>query len=554
MDSQEPLTNEQSRPVHLNDYLKVLRERWWVIVVCVLVILVAVMVQSYRQTPQYSATAKIVRQQGSLESALFGTQFLQYSDPVRALQTAASTVTVEGVATLVKQELNSQRSLTELSGMVTATPDTKSDVISIAAVGTSAGETADVANSFARQFITYSADADKQAIGLAQRVVQKQIDAMSAGELASNSGLLLVSRLEELAIIQELQTGGYNVSQPATAPGAPFSPQPFRNGVLALAVGLVLGLGLAFLLEYLDKRIKDEETMEREFGLPILATVPVVGGKWQDIPKGRSDIAIGFAEKQSPMIESFRTLRSNLQYFSVDKELRTVLITSSLPREGKTTTTINLGLSLALAGFRVIVVEADLRRPMIHKYLKLSNDVGVSSLLAGTHTFTEAMQLVRVDDYMPDTTRRRTHAGADALLMQKNFYCITSGPLPPNPSELVGSLKMQELLRQAADNADYVLVDTPPLLVVADTLSLAPKVDGVLLTARLFNTTRDEAQASVALLERVGAHAIGVVAGGVKMHRSYYRKGYYKGYDKRYGYGYGYGPYASEPEGSKPAT
>jgi Mrp family chromosome partitioning ATPase len=397
-----------------------------------------------------------------------------------------------------------------------------------------------VANAFARDFIVYQQTTNKSLLEVARQVLDKQIGSMSTTDLASTRGQSLVQRLEELGIIEQMQTGGFLVSERALAPESPFSPQPVRNAVLALVVGLILGLGLAFLLEYLDRRIKDEQTLEKVFGLPVLATVPMVGGSWRERRKGHSDLPIGFADKHSPLLESFRTLRSNLQYFGVDKEIRTILVTSPLPREGKSTVSINLALGLALSGARVIVLEADLRRPMLHTYLKLGNEVGISNVLAGTHTFAEAMQLVRVDDYMPEDARRRMSSGsAEGLLLQKNLYCLTSGPFPPNPAELVGSLKMQELLQSAAESADYVIVDSPPLLLAADAVTLAALVDGVLLTARLFSTTRDEAQAARELLERVGARVIGAVASGGRLSQSYYRGGYQKGY--RYGYGYGYG-------------
>ena len=536
MDSQDTFTYEQADAADLADYLRVIKARWWVIVVCVVVVLGASVYRSTGQTPLYRATAKIVRQQGSLEATVFGSQFLQNQDPVREMQTAAGLVTVEEVATLVKKELGSQRSPGDLADMVTAAPDSKSDVISISAVSTAPGEAADVANAFARNAIVYRQTTDKNFMQIAKRVLEKQIAGMTSLERTSDQGRYLVQRLEQLNIIEEIQTGGFAVSQRAVAPRSPFSPQPFLDAALALAIGLVLGVGLAFLLEYLDKRIKDEQTLEKEFGLPVLATVPIVGGGWRKRRTGRSDLTIGFADRQSPLIESFRTLRSNLQYFAVDKELRTILVTSALPREGKTTVSINLGLSLALSGARVILVEADLRRPMLHTYLKLGNEIGVSNVLAGKHSLAEAMQLVRVDDYLPKDTRRRLPFGAEDLLLQRNLYCVTSGPLPPNPAELMGSSKMQELLREAVEAADYVIVDAPPLLLAADPLSLAPLVDGVLLTARLYVTTRDEAKAARGLLHRVGANVIGAVALGGRLSR-----GYYKGYGGSYGYGYGDG-------------
>jgi Mrp family chromosome partitioning ATPase/capsular polysaccharide biosynthesis protein len=536
MENQDTFQNEQADVADLTDYLKVVRARWWVIVLCVAVVLGAAIYSSANKTPLYKATAKIVRQQGSLEAALFGTSFLQYQDPVRLTQTAAGLVTVEEVAVLVKKDLGSSLSPSELSAMVTGTPDSKSDVISITAVSTSAQGAADVANAFARDFIVYRQTTDKSLLEVARQVLEKQIASMNAADTASARGTALVQRLEELSIIEQIQTGGFSVSEKAKAPESPFSPQPLRNAVLALVVGLVLGLGLAFLLEYLDRRVKDEPTLEKLLGAPVLASVPLIGTGRRGRRTPRSDVPIGFTDKRSPLIESFRTLRSNLQYFGVDSQLRTIMVTSALPREGKSTVSINLGLSLALSGARVIVLEADLRRPMLHNYLKLGNEVGISNALAGTHTFAEAMQLVRVDDFMPEDARRRLPAGAEDLLLQKNLYCITSGPLPPNPSELMGSGKMLDLLRSATETADYVIVDTPPVLLASDAVTLSTHVDAVLLTARLYSTTRDEAAAAREALERVGARVIGAVAFGGRPSQG----GYYRGY-RRYGYGGGYG-------------
>jgi receptor protein-tyrosine kinase len=186
-------------------------------------------------------------------------------------------------------------------------------------------------------------------------------------------------------------------------------------------------------------------------------------------------------------------------------------------------TAINLGLSLALSGERVVIVEADLRRPMLHTYLGLSNEIGVSSVLAGANTFAEAMQLVQLDEFVAQEGTRR-----DSGSLSKNIYCITSGPLPPNPAELAGSHRMQELIDKAAESADYVLVDSPPLLLVADGLSLAKYVDGVIVAALLDETTRDEARQMMSMLQRVGANPVGIVAGGVKENKSVSRKyGYY---------------------------
>jgi capsular exopolysaccharide synthesis family protein len=285
------------------------------------------------------------------------------------------------------------------------------------------------------------------------------------------------------------------------------------------------------LAERLDRRIKDEEGMEREFGLPVLAAVPSVGGRWGAASASgsglgkRSHAPIGFSTPTSLLLEPFRRLRSNLQYFNVDRKMQVILITSALPQQGKTITTLNLGLILALSGERVIMIESDLRRPMLHTYLGMTNDLGVTSILAGTSSFGEAMQLVQVDEYVASEVL--TH---DPARLSKNLYCITSGPLPPNPAELINSHRMQELIEEATQAADYVLIDTPPLLLVADALSLAKGVDGVIITARANSTTRDEAKRVTTMLERVGANAVGVVVGDVRVGRGnyYYKYGYYR--------------------------
>ena len=211
------------------------------------------------------------------------------------------------------------------------------------------------------------------------------------------------------------------------------------------------------------------------------------------------------------------------------------LITSGLPQEGKTVTTVNLALSLALSGKRVIVVEADLRRPMVHEYLGVDRAPGLSDVLAGTKGATEVLQLVKADEFLPAFGRRQ-EGEVDPRLLQRNFYVMTSGPLPPNPAELLASDRMAAVVKELAGLTDCVIIDTPPLLMVSDALTVAQHVDGVILTALLGSTTRDEAQEVRSQLERAGVRVIGVVAGGAKRGHSYYRTRGYKGYAYKYGY------------------
>jgi len=411
-----------------------------------------------------------------------------------------------------------------------------SDLVTISAVSTDPNEAAAVANAYAEEFIIYRRNADREAVAAAREAVRDQLSLLTPEQLESGYALMLQEKDETLRILETMQDGRFAMLNSAVAPVRPFTPQTRRNLVLALVVGLVLGAGLAFLIEYLDKRVKDEKTLERVTGLPVLASVPAVGGKWKDTKRGtRSNGVVGFEGSSSLLLESFRTLRSSLQYFDVDRTLNSIVITSGLPQEGKSVTTVNLAVSLALSGHRVVILEADLRRPMMHQYLSLDNEAGLSTVLAAKTTLGKATQLVQMDVLVPAKERIEKDEGG-SLSLRKNLYCLPSGPLPPNPAELLGSAKMGQIIHDLKKTCDYLLIDTPPVLPVSDSLLIAPHADAVILTARLYSSTREELEEVRSLLSRAGVRVLGVVAGGIKKKRGYYyRRGYGYGYD--YGYG-----------------
>ncbi len=524
---ESPLPAQQEiETIELADYLRVLRERKWVVLLTTLVVVFTVLLISFLQTPRYRASAKILYSKTNFETALFDMPLFQTRNQERDIQTGASLVKVDAVAQEVRAELGTDREIDELVDMVTVEPQGATDVIAISAVSDDPKEAAAVAQSFATQFIEFRRNTDRAAIIDARDQVGKQLEALTAEERRSEYGLMLREKFESLQILEQFQDGGFRLVQPADVPEAPFSPQPLRNGALALVVGLVLGVGLAFLLAYLDRRLKDEEALERAFQLPVLASIPALGGRWlrkrEDLGL-RSDLPVGFPDRNSPLLEPFRVLRSNLQFLNYDGNLKVILITSGLPQQGKSITSINLSVSLALSGHRVLLVEADLRRPMLHEYLGLDNQIGATSVLSGQQTFSEAIQLVRTDEFAPDAPGRRT-----GTRLQKNMYALTSGPLPPNPAELVGSDRMEELVERAREAADYVIVDSPPLLLASDALNLAKYCDGIILATRVNETTRDDAREIRAALGRSGARILGLVAGGVKLDRQkYYSYGAY---------------------------
>jgi receptor protein-tyrosine kinase len=275
------------------------------------------------------------------------------------------------------------------------------------------------------------------------------------------------------------------------------SPKPTRNIVIAAILGLVLGLVAAFLRDHFDRGLRTREEVERAFNVPVIGQIPFARLR-------RRDRRVVFWQGFGEVAEAFRALRANLQYLAVKRPLRTILITSASPQQGKTTVAANLALAIARSGATTIVLEGDLRRPRLDDAFDTPpHGPGLTSVLVGAMDVDEAI----VDVPMPIAP------SADAGTGERDgrLSFLPSGPQPPNPSELLSSLQMTKLLDRLALTYDYVLIDSPPVLVVADALELARLVDGVVLVARRNQSTTDEARELRAMVERLGINLLGVV-------------------------------------------
>jgi len=527
MDSAPP-SGGQSTDLDLSRVVGVLRERKWVVVgLAILAVLVSFTI-SFLSTPQYRATARVLQENATLTEALFGATVFQITNRERALMTAADLVELNQVAGLVRAELGTSRSIPSLKRMIEVTTEKTADIINITAIGPEADEVAAVANSFARQFVKFRQETDRQILQKARTQIEAQLALMSPEDQASTRGLTLSQKAEELSVLESMQTGGFALAQEAVTPSSAFSPSTYLNAAIALIIGILAGLALILLLHVLDRRIKDEETVEREFGAPVIASVPRVGRRWNTARGKRSRTAVGFSGPGLPVLEAFRTLRSNLKFFEIEHELNTLLVTSSLPGEGKTNSAINLALSLSLSGSRVILLDADLRRPMVGEYLELKSPLGLTNVLAGSQWISDVVQTV-------GTSKLVVATGADPRsdsvgpIAKKNLLCVASGPVPPNPSELLSSPRMNDVIEQLAKLCDYLVIDGPPLLLVSDALDLAGKVGGVIVVARLYSTKSEDAKATRESLSRVGITPLGVVVTDARKARQYYREygGYY---------------------------
>jgi receptor protein-tyrosine kinase len=266
----------------------------------------------------------------------------------------------------------------------------------------------------------------------------------------------------------------------ATVPSSPITPNKVLNIGLGLVVGLLIGVGVAVLREVLDNTVKGPSDFE-EMGAPVLGLVPY------DKRTPRSPIAFR-SDPHSSRSEAYRQLRTNLQFVDVDNPPRIIAVTSAVPGEGKTTTAINLAAALAEAGARVCLVEADLRRPSIAKALGLVGDVGFTTVVIGKAPVETVLQ----------------NAG-------RNLAVLTSGPIPPNPSELLITKHARQVIAELARNVDFTIIDTPPLLPVTDGAEVATMADATLLVHRASKTTRDQAARSIAALDKVNRHPVGVI-------------------------------------------
>jgi capsular exopolysaccharide synthesis family protein len=328
----------------------------------------------------------------------------------------------------------------------------------------------------------------------------------------------LIDRNKETGLETELKATNVRIVERAEKPGAPFSPNRTRAYQLALLIGLALGIGLTLLFENFDNTVRTPEDV-KAMGLPFLGMIPAV------VPSAGATAVRPAALRQpdGPVAEAYRVVRTNLLFSTVGEGGRALLVTSTNPGEGKTTTAANLALSLAANGARVLVVDADLRRPTLHQHFGISKTPGLSDVIIGKRQISEAILTPR----------------------GKGFHVLPCGYVPPNPAELLGSQVMREIVGALKTRYDWVLIDTPPVLAMADTPVLCPYVDGVILVIASEASSRPAVQRSVDQLAGVGGSVIGAVLNKVDLKRNSY---YYSQY-----YGEYYRSYYAEPE-SRPVV
>ena len=503
----------------LERVLAVLRRRWWVIAGITLIVTVATFVFSEGQRKEYTARTSVLFENQSLSQEVSGLQ------PGAASPIIESDLMSTNIQLLTQQSAVAARTAQIVGHGLTPAgvwhalsiaQKGQTDVATISATSPSPAVAAAIANTFATQFVASQRNQQQTSVGQGLKLVKHQIAALSPQQLAGTTGQALLDREESLRILANLQDGGVQALAPAAIPSSPSSPRVRRNTILGFLVGLLLGLAVAFLLERLDRRMRNVEELEETYRLPLLAAVPQ--NKSYSLPP---PLASGHRADR----EVFKLLRAYLRYFNVDRELKVILVASAAPGDGKTTIARNLAEAAEETGTKTLLLEADLRRPDLAKHYGLPHAPGLSEVLIGRAEAKDAIQSV------PIATR------VNGATSDVSLDTLVAGHPPPNPAELSESHAMASLLSWAAEHYELVVVDTAPVGVVSDAMPLFRQADGVVLVSQLDKNTRDAAAFLRQRLVGVNAPLLGVVANGVRI----------KGKDS-YRYGYGYGYYVAENE------
>jgi succinoglycan biosynthesis transport protein ExoP len=496
-------------------YLQVLRKRRWWIAAFTVLGLAASVALSVTQQKEYSASAQLLIQStGSLDLALGANQDTVTPTDV---QTELQLVTSAQVQSLIRQKLGG-------TPPVAATEVGQTNVIAVTAVNPNPARAALIANTYAKAFVSSSTAATISNLATEENQLTGQITALnkeigqlksgSSSQLAalSNQQAVLKGQLAQLQVAGAVASTGLEFVTPAVPPTSPSSPKPVQDALLGLLAGLALGVGAAFLLDSLDDTLTTSETAERVNGAPVLATVPMVAS-WKKI---EHPVMVAVSDPTCPAAEAYRSLRTSLQFRRQDGALRTLLVTSSHAREGKTATVANLGAVFAQAGERVVLVSCDLRRPRLSQASEAEGTPELSAVLAGELSLDQALTPV---------------AGIEGL------WSLGTRSAIANPTEMLSGRHARALFRELAGRFDLILIDSPPVLPVADAMILTSYVDGVLLVVAAGQTRRAELQRTSEKLAQANAPIVGMVLNKVGTGSTY---GRYGGYGR-------YGSYTAVP-------
>jgi capsular exopolysaccharide synthesis family protein len=520
----------------LRAYLGVLRTRKWEILLITVLVVGAAVFFAFRQAPEYEGHAKVLVR--PVQS--FGTSTINLAQAPN-LDTERQLIMSQAIGRGVQERLKPAPGIDTLLHNVGVDVVGTTEVLGIRYRSHDPETAAKTANAFADSYVRFRTQQTLGQFQTAARALEQRITTLQdqirsiESQLAATSDQhtrdslaaqrdsfvgqmgVMQSRLADLQSTASTVQSAAQVIQRAETPRAPVSPNKVRDAAMAVVAGLCLGIAFAFMRERLDDRVKGREELEARIGAPVIAVVPKIPG-WRKRDETR---LVMRAEPKSSAAEAYRTLATNVQFMAARQGLKVIIVTSSLAGEGKSTTSANLAVALAQSGRKVVLVSADLRKPRATQFFGVESGLGMSNVLSAD-------------------------VADPALLMLdpgvSNLRVLGSGPTPRNPAELLSSPRCATLIEHLRLVADLIVIDTPPVLAVADASILAALADGAIFVVDGERTRRSAIMQTRAQLETAGVHVIGVV---------------YNNNDPSHGGGYsyyhdGYQPYYGSPTGSSP--
>ncbi len=497
----------ERRTLALRDYVHLVRRHRWFVIAVPIVVVASAVVFSLVQDPVYASSGRLLVARGA---SIFATTESR-ADPDLVL-TEIELLKSQPVRALVRAKLGSAPDVSAVQ--VGRTP-----LVEVTTENDSPRRAAATTQAYMEEYLAFKRQQSSDALVTTTREIQNTIDALQKEVDELSAELRNVNcpptpnpcpprevieqdrdaRLMELVPFRQklaqlyIDASAANVGaivSPAERPTKPVRPNPVRSGLLALTLGVALGVGLAVVFGHLDDSIWDSEDVDASVpGLAVLAVIPTAAASENRRRLPRHEV-VSRSEPSSPSAEAYRTLRTSIRLLGVDRPIRSVQVTSASASEGKTTTTANLAWVLSRAGEQVIMVNCDFRRPRLHEYFGLSNEVGLTSLLLGEATLPEALQQVSEDG---------------------RLWLLAAGPRPPNPSDLLSSSRASSVLASVQSEATVVVFDSPAVLPVTDAAVLSAKVDATILVVRGGVSTRKQVARAVEVLRQVGAPLVGAV-------------------------------------------
>jgi succinoglycan biosynthesis transport protein ExoP len=517
--------NEGGSATDLRGYLSLLWRRKWIIVPVLVLMPMGAYLHASGGTRSYEASAEVLLNRQS--QALSGVNDLLVWQPERVIRTQTSIARLPVIAQRVVEAAKLQRDAGAFLGQSSVGSNDQIDLLTFRVRDTDPDLATQLANLYAQKYLEYRRDLDTKALREARKTVRRQIRSLRAQGLSVESSLYssLIQKQEQLASAQTLQKSNALLVREASGAGQ-VAPQPRRAAFLALALALILALGLAFLVDTLDTRVRDPEELAERLGLPLLGSVPEPP---RHVSRRRGLVMLD--DLNSASAELFRILRTTLEVTALAGGCRSMMITSALQGEGKSTTAANLSIAFARTGRHVVLVDLDIRRPTLNRFFDLGGRPGITDVVYERASVEQAaLRLTYGQVFEPvsiEELRRLEHLDEDQANGKRApgvLEVIAAGTPPPNPGEFMVTSQLDATLDRLRQRADLIVVDGPPVLLSSDALTLSSKVDGLLFVARMNAFRREQIGDLYRALLASPAMKLGLVATD---HAAVHKRSYY---------------------------